>query len=73
MEGKTGNMMKPIKLVMLGIATVGKSSITLQWFHGSFSEDYNPTLQEIHRKNITLDEIPSVVGKKKRVFPVCSE
>jgi len=47
-----------LKLVILGQGAVGKSSITLRFVNGEFDEDYNPTLQEIFRKAIVIDDKP---------------
>lgn len=45
-----------LKLVILGQGAVGKSSVTTRFVHGDFNEDYNPTLQEIFRKTVAVDE-----------------
>ena len=50
------------KLVVLGVASVGKSSITLAFVNGTFSPEYNPTLQDTFRKPFVLDDQPGTLG-----------
>ncbi|MFO7796235.1 MAG: Rab family GTPase [Promethearchaeati archaeon] len=46
------------KLVLLGEAAVGKTSLINRYAEGSFSEDYKPTLgSNIIRKDVTLKDI----------------
>jgi len=52
-----------LKLVVLGQACVGKSSVTARFIHNEFNEEYNPTLQEFHRKSLMIDNIPVNLGK----------
>ena len=51
------------KIVVLGVASVGKSSITLRFVNNSFSSEYNPTLQDTFRKQYILDGAPGTLGK----------
>ena len=51
-----------LKLVILGQGTVGKSSLTTRFVNGDFNEEYNPTLQEIFRKTLSIDEKPITLG-----------
>ena len=51
-----------LKLVILGQGAVGKSSVTTRFVHGDFNEDYNPTLQEIFRKTISVDDKLMTLG-----------
>ena len=50
------------KVVVLGIASVGKSSITLMFVNNTFSNEYNPTLQDTFRKPFVLDDQPGTLG-----------
>jgi len=51
-----------LKLVILGQGAVGKSSVTTRFVHGDFNEDYNPTLQEIFRKTISVNDKVVTLG-----------
>jgi len=50
-----------IKLVVLGIGAVGKSSITLRFTQGQFEEEYNPTIQETFFKTVPVDDKPATL------------
>ena len=50
------------KIVVLGIASVGKSCISIRFVHNTFSPNYDPTLQNTFRKNINLDSKPGSLG-----------
>lgn len=52
-----------LKIVVLGQSCVGKSSVTARFVHGAFSDDYVPTLQEVHRKGLIIDNKPLNLGK----------
>ena len=54
------------KVVVLGVASVGKSSITLMFVNGTFSNEYNPTLQDTFRKTFVLDDQPGTLGLKQK-------
>jgi len=43
------------KLVLVGIGGVGKSCLTIQFISQRFVEDYDPTLEDSYRKQITVD------------------
>lgn len=43
MKGSTREQCE-MKIVVLGAATVGKSSVTLRYINNEFREDYDPTL-----------------------------
>lgn len=51
------------KVVVLGVASVGKSSITLMYVNNTFSAEYNPTLQDTFRKQFVIDDQPGTLGK----------
>jgi len=44
------------KIVMLGEGGVGKSCLTVQFCHGYFTLDYDPTIENLYRKQVTIDE-----------------
>ena len=43
------------KLVFMGDGAVGKSSITIQLIQHHFIEDYDPTIEDSYRKQLTID------------------
>ncbi|KRX07900.1 P-loop containing nucleoside triphosphate hydrolase [Pseudocohnilembus persalinus] len=45
-----------IKVTILGKSAVGKSSLCLRFIMNSFSDKYDPSIQETHRKNFVLDQ-----------------
>ncbi|XP_078489222.1 ras-related protein Rap-1b [Ciona intestinalis] len=47
--------MRHFKIVLMGAGGVGKTSMTTQFVTEHFDENYEPTIEEIHRKTITLD------------------
>lgn len=51
------------KIAVLGAGAVGKSSVTIRYLHGNFTEDYSPTLQEVFRKTDYIDGNPANLGK----------
>ncbi|KAH0788524.1 small GTP-binding protein [Histomonas meleagridis] len=44
-----------LKLLSIGGGAVGKTSLTLQWIKGEFSESYTPTIEEMFEKNVEID------------------
>ena len=51
------------KIAVLGAGAVGKSSVTIRYLHGNFTDDYSPTLQEVFRKIDNVDGNPANLGK----------
>ncbi|KAF8651002.1 hypothetical protein AX16_004988 [Volvariella volvacea WC 439] len=47
--------MRNYNIVILGAGGVGKSALTVRFIRNVFLEDYNPTIEEEYRRNITLD------------------
>ena len=47
--------MKEYKLVVMGSGGVGKSSLTVQFVQGVFTDKYDPTIEDSYRKEIDLD------------------
>eukprot|EP01111_Echinosteliopsis_oligospora_P012994 TRINITY_DN4552_c1_g1_i2.p1 TRINITY_DN4552_c1_g1~~TRINITY_DN4552_c1_g1_i2.p1 ORF type:complete len:195 (-),score=31.67 TRINITY_DN4552_c1_g1_i2:56-640(-) len=48
-------MLSTYKLLVLGIAGVGKSTLTVQYIRNEFVESYNPTVEESYVKNVVVD------------------
>jgi len=46
-----------VKLVVMGSGGVGKSSLTLQFVHNCFPDEYDPTIEDNFRKQVVVDEI----------------
>jgi len=47
--------MNEFKIVMLGAGGVGKSALTMQFVHGSFIENYDPTVEDLYTKQISIN------------------
>jgi GTPase KRas len=47
--------MTEYKLVIVGSGGVGKSSLTVQMIQNRFVEEYDPTIEESYRKQVTID------------------
>merc|ERR1719183_3388159 len=45
----------------MGRASVGKSAITLRYIEDRFVPDYDPTIEDMHKKEITIDGVPVVL------------
>lgn len=50
-----GKGIKKFKLVMLGYAGVGKSSITAQFSQGIFLTSYDPTIEDCWKKQLEVE------------------
>jgi GTPase KRas protein len=48
--------MSEYRCVIIGGGAVGKSSLTIQFIQGYFVDDYDPTIEDSYRKQITVDE-----------------
>ncbi|CAB4023408.1 ras-related Rap-2a, partial [Paramuricea clavata] len=57
----SGGRMREYKVVVLGSGGVGKSALTVQFVTGKFVEKYDPTIEDFYRKEIEVDNIPSVL------------
>ncbi|XP_001622936.2 ras-related protein Rap-2b [Nematostella vectensis] len=53
--------MKEYKVVVLGSGGVGKSALTVQFVTGQFVEKYDPTIEDFYRKEIEVDNNPSIL------------
>ncbi|EIM19287.1 p21-ras protein [Wallemia mellicola CBS 633.66] len=47
--------MRSIRICVLGAGAVGKSSITVRFVHGSFYENYDPTIEDSFTKLAEID------------------
>jgi small GTP-binding protein len=56
------------KIVLLGGPAVGKSALTLRMITQNFVKDYDPTIEDTYRKEITLDGEPCVLSKHKSTY-----
>jgi len=43
-----------LKMIVLGAGGVGKSAITIQFVSDKFQERYDPTIEDSHRKTVTM-------------------
>jgi len=48
-------MSSVFRVVLVGIGGVGKSCLTIQFIADRFVEDYDPTLEDSYRKQVTVD------------------
>lgn len=53
--------MPDIPVVVLGSGAVGKSCITIQYIQGHFVERYDPTIEDVFRKPVEIDNQPAVL------------
>lgn len=53
--------MREYKVVVLGSGGVGKSALTVKFVSGKFVEKYDPTIEDFYRKEIQVDNQPSVL------------
>jgi len=49
------------KLVIVGGGGVGKSSLTMQLVSNQFVDEYDPTIEDSYRKQVTIDTDPAVL------------
>ncbi|KAK2555937.1 Ras-related protein Rap-2a [Acropora cervicornis] len=52
---------KEYKVVVLGSGGVGKSALTVKFVTGTFVEKYDPTIEDFYRKEIDVDNNPSIL------------
>ncbi|XP_023242893.1 ras-related protein Rap-2c-like [Centruroides sculpturatus] len=53
--------MREFKVVVLGSGGVGKSALTVQFVSGMFMEKYDPTVEDLYRKEIEVNSAPCVL------------
>jgi len=49
------------KLVVLGGGGVGKSALTIRLVTDNFLDEYDPTIEDSYRKNVTIDNDPAML------------
>lgn len=50
------------KVAILGSGAVGKTSLTIRFFNNTWSDQYNPTFQDIYGKEFELDNEKGELG-----------
>ena len=46
------------RIVVLGTGGVGKSALSIQFVKGEFANEYEPTIEENHKKTFLVDDYP---------------
>ncbi|KAF2075991.1 hypothetical protein CYY_002698 [Polysphondylium violaceum] len=59
-SGSFGNV---YKVVVLGSGGVGKSAIVIQFIQNHFIEEYDPTIEDSYRKQVTISGLPPITKK----------
>jgi len=54
-------MSNEYKLVVVGGGGVGKSALTIQLIQNHFIDEYDPTIEDSYRKQVTIDEETSLL------------
>lgn len=49
------------KLVVLGAGGVGKSALTIRLVTDNFLDEYDPTIEDSYRKQVTIDDRPALL------------
>lgn len=49
------------KIVVLGSGGVGKSALTLRLISNEFATEYDPTIEDSYRKQVTIDSKPALL------------
>ena len=53
--------MTSFHIVILGVGSVGKSCITLQYIWEKYIDEYDPTLEDSYRKQVTVDGLEYIL------------
>jgi len=53
--------MAEIKLVLVGVGGVGKSAITITYVSNIWLPEYDPTIEDSHRKQVSIDDDVSML------------
>ncbi|KAI0297249.1 ras family-domain-containing protein [Multifurca ochricompacta] len=54
-------LLREYQLVVLGSGGVGKSALTIQFMHNHFVEEYDPTMEDLYRKQCVIDGSDALV------------
>jgi len=54
-QKKKSSAKPEMKIAVIGAGGVGKSAITVQYVQGRFLVDYDPTIEDAHRKQVMID------------------
>ncbi|KAN0035722.1 hypothetical protein ACTA71_005010 [Dictyostelium dimigraforme] len=54
------------KVVVMGSGGVGKSAIIIQFIQNHFVDEYDPTIEDSYRKQVTISGLPPVGGYDKK-------
>ena len=57
MQATRGPVTKNYRIVVMGTAGVGKTSIINQYLHGHFTENHKETVEELHRHVLKFDTV----------------
>lgn len=49
------------KITVLGAGGVGKSALTIRLITGTFEANYDPTIEDSYRKQVTIDSDPALM------------
>eukprot|EP01094_Clydonella_sp_ATCC50884_P003677 TRINITY_DN127_c0_g1_i4.p2 TRINITY_DN127_c0_g1~~TRINITY_DN127_c0_g1_i4.p2 ORF type:complete len:207 (+),score=104.54 TRINITY_DN127_c0_g1_i4:30-623(+) len=53
--------MAEIKIVLVGVGGVGKSAVTITYVSNVWVPEYDPTIEDSHRKQVSIDEEASML------------
>jgi len=53
--------MSEIKLVLVGVGGVGKSALTISFVSNVWVPEYDPTIEDSHRKQVSVDDMVSML------------
>jgi len=60
-SGPQGGLRQLYKLVIVGGGGVGKSALTIQFIQSMFVEEYDPTIEDSYRKQVTIDNTTTLI------------